>query len=473
VKGSVFVAFIKALRALQYLIYWTIQMAPVETLEKLERRITISIPRDEVQSEVDKLLQVRARTAKAPGFRQGKVPMKMVAAQHEHEIRANVLHEKIGAVFSATASEHNLRVAGYPRIDAKLGDDVPATHIAFHATFEVYPEIKIGDLSVVEIEKAITEIAESEIEKTVNILRKRQAHYHVKGEKGEHGDGGPDQTAQSGDRVTIDFVGTLEGVEFPGGKADDYAFILGEGQMLPEFETAITGMRVGDVKKFPLPFPEDYQSADVAGKTAEFTVTLKKLEWAHMPEIDADFVKALGIESGDVNLMRADINDNLVRESDIRLKELNKNHVMDALLKVAEFDVPKALVDQEIEHLVKMMRQNMAQNGMDPANLSLPPEVFAPQADRRVRLGLILGDLVKKHDLKATAEQIRAKVESLAKSYQDPEMVINYYYGDSNRIAEVESLVVEDNVLNFVLGQAKIKEKMVPFSELMSQKAPS
>lgn len=448
-------------------------MSPVETLDKLERRITISIPRDEVQTEVDKLLKVRARTAKAPGFRPGKVPLKMVAAQHEHEIRGNVLHDKINTAFGATVSENQLRVAGYPRIDAKLGDDVPESHIAFHATFEVYPEVKIGDLSQVEIEKAKTEIAESEVDNTVNILRKRQAHFHVKGEQGEHGDGGADQTAQNGDRVTIDFVGAIDGVEFPGGRAEDYAFVLGEGQMLAEFETAVTGMRVGESKKFPLSFPENYHGADVAGKTAEFTVTLKKLEWAHMPGVDVEFVKSLGIESGDVELMRTDIRDNLVRESDTRIKAINKNNVMDALLKVSEFDLPKVLIDQEIEHLMQMAKQNMAQNGMDPSGMTLPPELFTAQADRRVRLGMILGELVKIHDLKASPEQVRAQVESLAKSYQDPEMVIKYYYGDRNRMDEVESLVLEDNVMNLVLGMAKIVEKTIPFKELMSQKTPA
>ena len=448
-------------------------MATVETLEKLERRVTLSIPRDEVQAEVDKQLKIRARTAKAPGFRQGKVPMKMVAMYHENEIRGNVLHEKINAAFGAATAENNLRVAGHPRIEPKLGEGVADTEIAFHATFEVYPEISVGDLSQLEIEKTVTEIGDNEIEDTLTVLRKRQAHFHVKGEQGEHGDGGTDKSAQNGDRVTIDFTGTIDGVEFEGGKSEDFAFVLGEGQMLAEFEAATLGMNVGESKKFPLTFPENYHGKDVAGKTAEFTVQLKKVEWAHMPEVDAEFVKSLGIESGDVEAMRSEIRDNLVRESNARLKSINKDGVMDALLKVADFDVPKALMDEEAEHLLDMARQNMAQNGMNPANMALPLELFKPQAQRRVRLGMILGELVKQHDLKATPEQIREQVESLAKSYQDPQMVINYYYGDRNRMAEVESLVLEDNMMNFVLGKAKVTEKVVPFKELMSQKAPA
>ncbi len=397
----------------------------------------------------------------------------MVAAQHEHEIRSHVLHDKITAAFSTRVAENNLNVAGYPRIDTKVGDDVPESHFAFHATFEVYPEVKIGDLSALEIEKVKTEIGDAEIDSTVQVLRKRQSHFHVKGEKGEHGDGGADQTAQNGDRVTVDFTGTLDGVEFPGGKAENYAFILGEKQMLPEFESAVLGMSVGASKIFPLVFPETYPSKDVAGKSAEFSVTLKKLEWAHMPEVDAEFVKSLGIEAGDVNAMLEEIRDNLIRESDTRIKAINKNNVMDALLKVSEFDVPQVLIHQEMEHLMEMTRQNMAQNGMDPNSMALPPELFQPQADRRVRLGMILGDLVKLNDLKASPEQIRTQIESLAKSYEDPAMVIDYYYGDRDRLAEVESLVVEGNVVDYVLGQAKIIEKTVPFNELMAQKAPA
>lgn len=445
-------------------------MATVETLEKLERRITISIPRDVVQTEVEKQIKVRARTAKAPGFRPGKVPMKMVAAQYEPEIRANVLNNKIHEVFSATAAENNLRVAGYPRIEAKT-DDVPETHIAFHAIFEVYPEVKLGDLTQLEIEKIKTDITEAEVDSTLEVLRKRQTHYHPRGDQGDHGDGGADLSAKNGDRVTVDFRGTIDGVEFDGGQSEGFTFVLGEGQMLPEFEAAALGMTPGESKKFPLSFPADYHGKDVAGKTAEFTIMLTQVEWAHMPEVNADFVKSMGIASGEVSDLRKEIHENLIRESEARVKSTNKDKVMAALEKAAEFDLPKALVEQETHNLLEMARQNMAQRGQDPSKLNLPPEIFAPQAERRVRLGLILGDLVKLHDLKASPDQVRAQVESLAKSYQDPQMVINYYYGDKNRMEEVESMVLEDNVMAYVLGQAKVTEKVVSFNDLMEQQA--
>jgi trigger factor len=443
----------------------------VETLEKLERRITITLPLVEVQAEVEKRLKVRARTAKAPGFRPGKVPMKMVAAQYGYQVETEVLNDKVGRAFSDAATENNLRVAGYPKIEPKTGDGLTEGSVAFDATFEVYPDVKIGDLSGAEVEKVTSAVTDAEIDKTVEILRKQRVHYHVKGEQGVHGDGGADQSAKSGDRVTIDFIGKIEGVEFPGGKADDYAFVLGEGRMLPEFEAAAIGLKVGESKTFPLPFPADYHGKDVAGKTAEFTITMKKIEWAHMPEIDAEFAKSLGIADGDLTKMRADIKANLEREVNNRVKAKTKDSVMDALIKAAELDVPKALIDQDVERLVEMTRQDMAQRGMNVKDMPFPPELFTAQAERRVRLGLILAEVVKANKLEANAEQVKAQVEEFAQSYEDPQQVLKYYYSDRRRLAEVEALVLEENVVNYVLGNAKVTEKPVAFDELMGNTA--
>lgn len=442
----------------------------VETLDKLERRITITLPLDDVRSEVEKRLKIRARTAKAPGFRPGKVPMKMVAAQYGYQVETEVLNDKVGQAFNNAAAENNLRVAGYPKIEPKAGD-APEGTVAFDATFEVYPEVRIGDLSSAAIEKVKAEVSDAEVDKTVEILRKQRVHYHVKGEQGAHGDGGGDLTAQNGDRVTVDFVGTIDGVEFQGGKAEDYAFVLGEGRMLPEFENAVTGLKVGESKTFPLSFPADYHGKDVAGKTAEFTITLKKLEWAHMPEIDAEFAKSLGIADGDLNKMREDIRANLEREVGNRVKAKNKNNVMDALIAVAELDVPKALIDQDVQRLMEMTRQDMAQRGMNVQDMPFPPELFTAQAERRVRLGLILAEIVKANNLQATPEQVKAQVEEFAQSYEDPQQVVKYYFGDRRRLAEVEALVLEENVVNYVMGKAKVTEKPVAFDELMGNNA--
>lgn len=453
-------------------IYWTIHMATaVETLEKLARRITLTVPVEDVKQEVEKRLKVRARTAKAPGFRPGKVPMKMVAAQYGYQVETEVLNDKVGRAFNDAANENNLRVAGFPKIEAKGSEGVPEGMIAFDATFEVYPDVKIGDLAGIEVEKTASEVTDAEIDKTIDILRKQRVHYHAKGEQSAHGDGGPDLSAQNGDRVTIDFVGKIDGVEFAGGKAEDYPFVLGEGRMLPEFEAATVGLKKGESKTFPLSFPEDYHGKDVAGKTAEFTVTLKQVEWAHLPEVNAEFAKSLGVADGDIARMRADIKANLEREVGGRAKARTKESVMDGLIKVVELEVPNALLDQEIERLSEMTRQDMAQRGMDVANLPFPPEFFKPQAERRVRLGLILAELVKANNLQASAEQVKAQVEEFAQSYEDPQQVVKYYYSDRRRLAEVEALVLEENVVNYVLGKAKVTEKQVAFDELMGNNA--
>ncbi|GAB3434917.1 trigger factor [Massilia solisilvae] len=440
----------------------------VETLGKLERRLTISVPVADVRTEVDKRLKQQAKTARAPGFRPGKVPLKMVAAQYGYQIESDVLNDKVGRAFNEAATEAQLKVAGFPKIEPK--QDAPEGMLAFDATFEVYPEVVLPDLANVEVETVKTEVTDAEIDKTIDILRKQRVHFHPKGEAGEHGTGG-EPVAANGDRVTVDFVGKIDGEEFAGGKAEDYAFVLGEGRMLPEFEAATVGLKVGESKTFPLPFPEDYHGKDVAGKTAEFTITLKKLEWAHMPEVDAEFAKSLGIENGDIAKMREDIKVNLEREVGARVKSRNKEAVMDALVKATELDVPKVMIEQDSQRLAEMTRQDMAQRGMDVKNLPMQNEWFAPKAERRVRLGLILGQLVNDNNLQATSEQVKAQIEDFAQSYEDPKEVLKYYYSDRRRLAEVEALVLEDNVVNYVLGKAKVATKDIAFDELMGSNA--
>jgi trigger factor len=394
--------------------------------------------------------------------------MKMVAAQFGYQIETEVLNDKVGQAFNSAANENNLRVAGFPRIEPK--NDAPEGQLIFDATFEVYPEVVIGDLSTVEIETVKADVSEAEIDKTIEILRKQRVHFHTKGEAGEHGDGGV-AVAANGDRVTVDFVGSIDGVEFPGGKAEDYAFVLGEGRMLPEFEAATAGLKVGEAKTFDLAFPEDYHGKDVAGKTAQFTITLKKLEWAHLPEVDAEFAKSLGVADGDQAKMRDDIKVNLEREVNGRVKARNKEAVMDALVKSATLDVPQALIAQDTERLAEMTRQDMAQRGMNVKDVPFPPELFADKAERRVRLGLILSQLVNENNLQALPEQVKAQVEDFAQSYEDPREVLKYYYSDRRRLAEVEALVLEENVVNFVLGLSKTTSKVVAFDELMGSNA--
>ena len=440
----------------------------VENLGKLERRLTLSFPLSDVRTEVEKRLKKQAKTARAPGFRPGKVPLKMVAAQYGYQIESDVLNDKVGQAFNDAANEAQLRVAGMPKIEPK--QDAPEGMLAFDATFEVYPEVTLPDLSNIEIETVKTDVTDAEIDKTIDILRKQRVHYHTKGEAGEHGDGG-EPVAANGDRVTVDFVGVIDGVEFPGGKAEDYAFVLGEGRMLPEFEAATVGLKVGESKTFPLAFPEDYHGKDVAGKTAEFTITLKKLEWAHLPEVDAEFAKSLGIEDGSIEKMREDIKVNLEREVNARIKARNKEAVMDALVKHTEMDVPKVMIEQDSQRLAEQTRQDMAQRGMDVKSLPFPADLFATKAERRVRLGLILSQLVSENNLQATQEQVKAQIEDFSQSYEDPKEVLKYYYSDRRRLGEVEALVLEENVVNYVLGKAKVTTKDIAFDELMGSVA--
>lgn len=440
----------------------------VENLGKLERRLTLTFPLSDVRTEVEKRLKKQAKTARAPGFRPGKVPLKMVAAQYGYQIESDVLNDKVGQAFSSAADEAQLRVAGMPKIEPK--QDAPEGMLAFDATFEVYPEVALPELAGIEIETVKTDVTDAEIDKTIDILRKQRVHYHTKGEAGEHGDGG-EPVAANGDRVTVDFVGVIDGVEFPGGKAEDYAFVLGEGRMLPEFEAATVGLKVGESKTFPLAFPEDYHGKDVAGKTAEFTITLKKLEWAHLPEVDAEFAKSLGIEDGSIDKMREDIKVNLEREVGARIKARNKEAVMDALVKHTEMDVPKVMIEQDSQRLAEQTRQDMAQRGMDVKSLPFPADLFATKAERRVRLGLILSQLVQENNLQATQEQVKAQIEDFSQSYEDPKEVLKYYYSDRRRLGEVEALVLEENVVNYVLGKAKVTTKDIAFDELMGSVA--
>ncbi|HBO80399.1 MAG TPA: trigger factor, partial [Cupriavidus sp.] len=443
----------------------------IENLGKLDRKVTLAIPKAEVQKETQERLARLSKTVKMSGFRPGKVPMKMVEKQYGQQVEFEVRFDKAARKFFDITQAQEVKVAGQPKFDIKT-EGVADDELAFEATFEVYPEVKIGDLASAEVTRTQTEIGDAEIDKTVDILRKQRVHFHGRGDAGAHGDGGADVAAQNGDRVTLDFVGKIDGVEFAGGKAEDFVYVLGEGRMLPEFETATLGLKVGESKSFPLTFPADYHGKEVAGKTAEFTVTLKKVEWAHLPEVDDAFAKSLGIADGSVEKMRADIRENLEREVKRRTHSMLKDQVMEALLKVSELDVPKALVEQDQERLVEMARRDLEQRGMPNAkDMPIPAEMFTQQAERRVKLGLILAEIVKANGLEAKPDQIKAEIEDFAKSYEDPKEVMRWYYGDQQRLAEMEAYVLENNVVNFVCDKAKVADKTVSFEELTAAPA--
>ena len=431
----------------------------VETLDKLERKITLELPVAEIQKEVEARLKRLSKQVKLDGFRPGKVPMSVVAKQYGYSVQYEVMNDKVGQAFQAAAAEAQLRIAGAPRISEK--DGAAEGSVAFEAVFEVYPEVKIGDLSAAEVEKLSAEVDDAAIDRTLDILRKQRRTFVVRDETG---------WTDPGDRITIDFEGKIDGELFDGGKAEGFQFMVGEGQMLEQFDAAVRGLKTGESKTFPLDFPADYHGKDVAGKTADFLVTVKKIEFPVLPEINEGFVKSLGIEAGTVEALRADIKKNLEREVKFRLQARNKAAVMDALVANAELDLPKASIEAEVERLIEGARADLKQRGIQDADKApIPAELFKDQAERRVRLGLVVAELVKTNDLAAKVEQIDAHINELAASYERPQDVVSWYKADNRRLAEVEAIVIENNVADFVLGQAKVSEKTVGFEELMGQ----
>ena len=431
----------------------------VENLEKLERKMTLTMPVAAIQGEVDVRLRKLARTVKMDGFRPGKVPMNVVAQRYGYSVQYEVVNDKVGQAFSAAANEAKLRVAGHPSITQATApsDD----EMAFDAVFEVFPEVKIGDLSDAVVEKVHAEVSEAAIDKTIGILRKQRRTFAQRA---------LDSAAQETDRVTVDFEGKIDGELFDGGKAADFQFVLGDGQMLKEFEAATQGMKIGESKTFPLVFPEDYQGKDVAGKTADFMVTLKKLEAAHLPAVDDAMAKSLGIPDGTVEAMRADIRKNLQREVKFRLLNRNKQAAMDALVSRTDFDLPRSSVMAEVDRMVANAREELKQRGVKDADKApIPQEMFRAQAERRVRLGLTVAELVRTHSLEAKPEHIKQHVDELASSYEKPAEVVRWYYSDRQRMAEVESVVIENNVTDYILSQVKVEEKHIDFDELMGQ----
>jgi trigger factor len=430
----------------------------VETLEKLERRITLTVPTADITSEVQTRLKKLSRTVKADGFRPGKVPFSVISQRYGWSVQNEVMNDKLGRAFASAANEANLRVAGIPRISAK--DTTSGDELAFDATFEVYPEVRIGDLTAVEVERLSTEVTDAAIDRTIDILRKQRRTFAQR--PAEDG-------ALETDRVTIDFEGKIDGETFAGGKAEAFQFIVGEGQMLEQFDRAVRGMRVGDSKSFALQFPADYHGKDVAGKEADFIVTMKKVETQRLPDIDADFIATLGIKDATTEALRADVTKNLEREVKFRLLNRNKAAAMNALLGVSELDLPRALIDAEAERLAQAAVEDLKQRGVkDAGKMNLPVEAFRERAEGRVRLGLVVAELVRTQNLQATPEQLQAHIEEVSQSYERPTEVVRWYLGDRERMAEAESVVVERNVTQHVLSVCKAVDKVIAFEELMN-----
>ncbi|MGB6241000.1 MAG: trigger factor [Castellaniella sp.] len=429
----------------------------VEKLSGLERRVDLSVSVADIEKEVQAQLKRVARTAKVQGFRPGKAPLSVIERSHGPSVRYDVINTQIGKSLDKVIADANLRVAGSPSLEPKV-DGVEEGIMAFSATFEVYPDVELPDLSSLKITRSAVQVGDAEVQKTIDILRSQRTIFKAVA----------DRAAQSGDRITLDFAGTIDGVAFDGGTAQDFPFVLGQGRMLPEFEAAATGLKAGESKVFPLDFPEDYGSAAVAGKQAEFTITVKEVAEPELPEVDADFAKALGQADGNVDALLTEVRGNVEREAQARAKSRTKGSVMDALAAACTFDLPKALVDSEVASRTAAAREELKQRGLPNADsIPIPEDTFRPEAERRVRLGLLVGELIKSADLKAKPEQVRERIEEFAKSYEQPAQVVAYYLSDRQRRAEIESLVLEDNVVDHVLAAAQVTDENVDFDTLM------
>ena len=437
----------------------------IENLGSLDRKMTLEFARADLAKAREARLAKVGKTMKMAGFRPGKVPKNLVEKQYGMQVDFELQFDKASELFFEQSQKEGIKLAGQPRLEPK--SELDADTVVFDAFFEVLPEVKIGDFSKAEVTKYTTEIGEAEIDRALDVLRKQQVHYHPRGVAGPHGDGGSNAAAQNGDQVVIDFVGKIDGVEFAGGKAENFEYVLGEGRMLPEFEAATLGLKVGESKSFPLSFPADYHGKDVAGKTAEFTITVKAVNWAHLPAVDEAFALSLGVTEGGVAKMREEVKQNLEREVKRRITALLKNEVMDKLNDLCELEVPKSLVAAEQERLVEGARQDLMQRGVPNAkDAPIPPEIFAEQAQKRVRLGLILSDLVKQNNLAATADQIKAEIDEQASTYEDPKEVVRWFYSNPSRLKDIENLVLEDNVIKHFISTAKVNDKTISFEEL-------
>jgi trigger factor len=432
--------------------------ANVETLGTLERRVSMSLPINEIDKQVDERLKKLARNVRMPGFRPGKVPMKLVSQTYGPQVRSEVLGEVVQKTFGDVVKEAKLKVAGYPKIEKKDGSNEKA--LEFSATFEIYPEVKPGDVSSKSVERPQVAVSDAEVDKTIEILRKQRTRFVEAG-----------RAAQDGDKVTLDFLGTIGGEPFPGGKAEDFALLLGEGRMLPEFEAAARGVSVGESKTFKLKFPDDYHGKDVAGKEASFDIKVKTVEKPQLPELDAEFAKALGVADGDLAKMRTEIRANVEREVKKRIDARVKHQALDALLDSTPLELPRSLIEMESQELLQRAAADLQARGMKLDQVPLNPAAFEGTAKRRVALGLIISELANTEHLKPKPAEVRALVEQEAQSYESPAEVVKWFYMQPQRLSEMESAALEANVVKWVLSKAKVVDKDIPFDELMGANA--
>lgn len=424
----------------------------------LERRIDMAVPLADIDRDVEQRLKRLSRTVKMAGFRPGKVPFKIVAQQYGPQARSEAIGAAVERAFGEAVRTQNLRVAGYPHIEPKAAED--QSQLEFSAVFEIYPEVALGEVSDRLIERPALTVGDAEVDKTIEVLRKQRTTFHQ-----------VERAAQDGDRVVIDFTGKIGDEVFHGGHATDFPVVIGQGTMLADFESQLRGAGAGAALAFDVTFPGDYHAQELADKKARFEVTVKRVEESRLPAVDADFARALGVKDGDVERMRSEVKANLEREVKKRVQARLKEQVMNALLEVNPIQVPRSLVEAESQQLANNARQDLQNRGIDAKQMPIDGTWFAEQAVRRVKLGLIMAELVKAKGLQARPEQVRSLVQELAESYEDPPEVVRWYYSQPQQLAQAEALVIEDNVVAWVLENARSTDKPIGFDELMGTAA--
>lgn len=430
--------------------------ASVETISGLERRMTVKVPLAPLEGQIKQRLSQISRTAKFAGFRPGKAPIGLVNQHYGDQVRDEVYSKAVETSFGDAVEENKLRVAGFPNIEHKPFKEA-ATDFEYTATFEIFPEIKLGDLSKLKIEKPSLEVAEADVEKTLEVLVKQRVSYE------------PVKTAaKTGDRVNISLKASIDGqqVEDTAGKGMD--LVLGEAGRMADFDDALVGGKAGETKKFDIKYPKDHSSPQVAGKKVSYEVIFNSVSKAVLPKIDAEFAKSLGVDDGNIKKMRAEIKLSLEQEVEKRVKARVKEGVFQALIAEAKLDLPMALIHAESNRMMNMTAQNLLQRGMTAKDIQLEPTMFAEQAKRSTALRLILSEVVNVNNLQANADQVRAVVDTFANSYEKPQELVDWYYADVKRLDEPAALATEENVVNWVLEKAKVTAKKIKFDELMA-----
>jgi len=429
----------------------------VETTQGLERRMMVEIEEAQVAEAVESRLKSMAKTTKIKGFRAGKVPFSVVKQHYGGQVRQEIISSLVESTFYDAVTQEKLRPAGGPMI----GNDLVATDgLKYSATFEVYPEVTIASFDGVTIEKDAADIADTDVDEMIETIRKQNKTWED-----------VDRASAEGDQVIVDFAGIVDGEAFEGGTGTDMTVEIGAGKMIAGFEEGLKGLKVGEESVLALTFPENYPQKELAGKPVEFKITVKKVQQETLPEVDEDFAKKMGVVDGNLEQMRKDIQENMQRELDSKIKTNLKQAAMDKLLELHPLEVPKALTEQEAKVLMQQMQQNLTSQGMNIGDIQLGPDMFKDQAARRVSLGLIMAEIIKDNEIKVDDAKVRAKVEEIAEPYEKPEQVISWYYGDKQRLNEVESLVFEEQIIEWLLSKVKVDEKSKKFKELMQPEA--